>query len=207
MANLSDSFGTIKVEKVGKEFLEFLNIVQGKDSDAYYTLVDREDFNGVEPDKDGNLTFDFSTFGRWNYGNNIEGYLRGDWMVNTDSDKKAHTKLHKAIIDKDGSVIIEYTDSDGSTDWIGTGVAELASREGEIYFNNCFNDEIMSIKRYAELYGYDDEIEVMESLHGDEAADAYVKYIEGWKKDHEFISGSSEPACADEWYDNEYEQE
>lgn len=204
MANLSDAWGTIEVEKVGQEFLDFLEAVQG--GDAYYLLVESESLDGAKPDKDGNLSVDFSTSGRWSYTNNLEGYLGGQWM-HEDESKEAYAKFIKALEKKDGRVSVEYTDSDVSMDWMGTGMAELIAHEGEPVLSGDFHDEEMSVAGFARLNG-DDELWALSYLHGEEAGEAYDKYLEQWKKDH---SGPKfegmNPSSPDEWYDNEYEEE
>ncbi len=199
MANLSDAFGTVTVEKVGAEFVEFLEIAQG--GDAYYKLAEIENYEDIKPDKNNDLEFDFSTMGRWAYYNNLEGYLEGNWMNNDEKTKKAHKKFLKALKTKDGCVTVEYTDSDLSMDWMGTGVAQL-DKEG---FNDNFEGVDIVLAKFAKLYGYT-ELEAFEYLHGYEAMEAYDKYVEQWKKDHHFVEGGSEPAGPEEWYDNEYEE-
>lgn len=206
MANITDAFGTITVKKVGKEFLEFLNKVQGEDSQAYYTLVDREDIKGAVRDKNNNLKFDFSTFGRWSYFSNLEGYLKGDWMNESNNDKKAYDKFIKAMIENNGLVKVEYTDSDSAMDWMGKGEFTMSVKNGKIQFTDNFNEQRVSIIGYAELYGYS-EIEALDMLYGDEVSEAYQKYVEEWKKNHtgpEF--NGIEPAGPSEWYDNEYSE-
>src|SRR5690606_13981685 len=114
MANLSDAFGNIIVDKVGKEFLEFVNTVQRPD--AYYVLVDNSDIEGVEPDENGDMSFDFCTPGRWSYENNLRGYLEGEWLKERpDKHVDAYDNLIKAIKEKNGRIIVEYKDSDTAT--------------------------------------------------------------------------------------------
>ena len=198
MANLSDAFGGIKVNKVGKEFLVFLNAVQGEKSEAYYTLVDPYDLSELKADDDGDITFDFSTSGRWSYSNNIEGYLQGKWLTERgEYDKKAYNKFIKALKTKKGSVIINYTDSDGGMNWMGTGQATLSA---DASFNNDFNEEVITVAGYAELCGYN-EHEALDMLYGDEVVDAYNKYVEDLTKNNTVI------AAPGEWHENIYEVE
>jgi len=197
MANLSDAFGTIEVKSIGAEFIEFLNTVQNKDT--YYSLVELIDID-KEPDEHGNLSFNFSTSGRWDYGSNLEGYLQGKWMVKT-KEKRAYQKFISALKRKDGSVTVTYTDSDRSNDWMGTGVAELSIINNKVNFTDTFNDEHITISGYAELCGYDD-YEALELLHGDDIASQYSKYIKEW--DHIESEGIA-PLGPDDWYKYEYE--
>ena len=201
MANLSDAFGNIIVQKVGKEFLEFLRTVQ--DKDAYYTLVSNLD--DLIPDDDGDIEFDISDSGRWAYENNIDGYLNGEWMQGED-DKKAYDKFIAAIKEKDGVVSIEYQDSDTAMDWMGSGYAELSSNNGEISYSKDFTEERITIERFAEQQGETQEW-ALEYIYGDEVADKYYKYVDEWKKTHDFIEGREEPACPEEWYNNEYQED
>lgn len=204
MANLSDAFGEITIKKVGAEFLEFIKIAQG--DSAYYTLIDEEDLQDVSPDEVGDITMSFMASGRWSYDNNIEGYLQGLWMMADSVRKEAYDKFIKALKDKEGSVRIEYTDSDSANDWMGTGYAELWVLNGEIEFTSSFNDEPITLQGYANLCGYADD-EALGILYGDEVADKYSKYVHEWRKEHTFVLGVSEPASPGEWYDNEYKEE
>lgn len=138
MANLSDAYGTIRVHKVGKEFLRFLNRVQGEKSDAYYTLVDREDLN-VEADENNNLELKFSTFGRWAYKNNIEGYLKERWL-NSDVDKRAYARLLAVMVQKKGSIEIVYEDSDPALGWSEEGSFTMSIENGELAFTEETRD-------------------------------------------------------------------
>jgi len=148
MANISDGYGDITVRKVGKEFLQFINKVQ---EGAYYLLVDSTD--GVVPDKNGDVGFTFGAGGRWNYGSNIDGYLKGEWM-NGDKEKKAYNKFIEAFIKKKGMINIDYTDSDMATDWMGEGTFEMSVGENEeIEFSGNFNEESITLERFAEHNG------------------------------------------------------
>lgn len=202
MANLSDAWGDITVTNVGKEFVEFLNEVQGED--AYYTLVDREDLKDVKIDKDNNLKMPFSTYGRWAYDNNIEGYLNGTWMG---EHQEAYDKFIKAMKDKNGFVQIEYKDIEGGSEFMGAGVAELSVDEGEIMFNSNFEDMDYTVANLAELNG-DSQYWALEYLYGDEVIVEYDKYVEKWHEDHkgDKFRGMN-PASPGEWYENEYEEE
>lgn len=204
MANLSDAFGDVIIEKVGKEFLEFIYKVQG--DDAYYTLVDKYDVKDNVPDKDGDLKFSFGTSGRWAYSNNVEGYLNGTWMGNNEKEKKAYAKFISALKKKNGSVTIEYTDSDTAMDWMGTGVATLSVIDGEVSFHDDFESETITISGYAKLNG-DDEHWALEYIYGEEVGEEYDKYVEKWKQEHEYKKGDSEPAGPDEWFTNDYKPE
>lgn len=205
MANLSDATGTITVERVGKEFLEYLNTVQGEKSDAYYTLVDRADLMDAAADEKGNLSMMFSTFGRWDYGSNIQGYLQGTWMSEVE-DKKAYNKFIKALKKKGGVVDIEYTDCDTAMDWMGSGGFRLHIEEGKVTFSEGFEEENITVIAYAKMSGIS-EIEAVEYLHGDDVANEYDKYVEDWKKNNTLVKGETEPAGPSEWYDNVYQGE
>ena len=208
MANLSDAFGTITVESVGQEFLDYLKAVQGSEEQAYYKLVELDQLENVKPDEKGNLIIDFSTYGRWNYESNIKGYLLGEWANFTDdSDEKvAYNKLVDAIIEKKGVVDVDYTDSDGAMDWMGTGGFRLFAENGELHHASSFDEERITVSGYADMNGYS-EIEALEMLYGDEVAEKYDKYVKEWKATHEYKEGDSEPAGPSEWYDNEYQLE
>lgn len=205
MANLSDAFGEIEVKNVGKEFLEFITKVQAPD-EVYYRLCENDNLDNVKADKDNNVKFDFSTFGRWCYLSNVEGYLRGDWM-NEPKDKKPYEKFMKAFREKNGSVLITYTDSDTGMDWMGTGTIHMyVDKKGEIQFDEDSNTESVTIPAYAQLYGIT-EYDAVESLYGDEVTTAYEKYVDEWHKEHDYKPGESEPAGIAEWYYNDYEYE
>lgn len=135
MANISDAFGTVKVDKVGKEFIEYCKIA----GDNYYTLLGyRQDI--PEPKED--IEFEFSTYGRWNFRANLEGYLdpEGHWH-NEEAESEAYKKLCEAIFATDGSIRIEYTDSDEAMGWAGSGVAELSQIDGQLQFTSNFYDD------------------------------------------------------------------
>ena len=201
MANLSDAFGTVRVDGVGKEFLEFLDAVQGTEEKAYYKLVDIEDYREVEPDEKNNLEFKFQTFGRWSYGANLEGYLRGEWM-NGES-RGAWEKLIDALRDSGGFIEVDYKDSDTAMDWMGDGVAVLrVSSEygGDIEFHDSFESENITLEKYAEQQGFT-EYEALEYVYGDEVADKYKEYC-----DAEEAKGNT-PAKPDTWYESIYEDE
>lgn len=206
MANLSDGFGEITVEKVGKEFIEFLKAVQ--DDDAYYRLVEYPEVDELEADDKGNLNFEFSASGRWAYSNNIEGYLNGTWMKNRKVEIEAYHKFIEVLKAKKGLVTVDYKDSDVAMDWMSEGTAELGvDDEGEIYFVDNSTDKDLTVADFAEQQG-ETEKWALGYLHGEEALEAYENYLEDWKSDHEGpMYKGMEPACADEWYDNEYEQE
>jgi hypothetical protein len=138
MANVSDAHGTIRVEKVAKEFLEYLKAVQGKEEDAYYKLCEVHEFMGIIPNSTNNISFDFSACGRWNYGNNLRGYLEGSWMRDL-PEKKAYDNFIAALVKKKGRVIIEYQDRDGY-DWSGSGIAILEGTEGGPIFEDSFDE-------------------------------------------------------------------
>jgi hypothetical protein len=203
MANLSDAFGTITVEKVGKEFLEYLRKVQGSDKDAYYKLLEVDDLKQAEVDENNNLSLNFNTFGRWNYSNNVEGYLLGKWMQANEyvpeSHQKAYEKFVKAMVRKDGKVTIEYTDSDTAMDWMGTGEIVIEAHEGELALSEAWDEQSpITMEKYCKLYEAD-EYEALESLYGDEVAAEYDKYVESKKGEKPL-----EPA---EWFDKVYEYE
>lgn len=196
MANLSDAFGTIRVKRVGKEFLAFLKKVQGEKSDAYYTLVDRDDLTATV-NENGDLTIEFNTFGRWSYSSNIEGYLMGEWM-HSDNDKTAYERFIKAFIKADGEIEIDYQDSDPACDWMGKGIWSMTVENKEVKYHDGFVTDDVSISGYAEMNG-ESEHWALAYIHGDDAANAYDKYLEENK--------DKEPVDADTWYDNIYEME
>ena len=172
MANISDGYGTITVEKVGHELKEFLTVVQDK---AYYLLVD--DVDNLNPDSEGDVEFTFGAGGRWSYENNIRGYLEGEWM-NGEKEKKAYNKFVRALKKKDGMVSIEYTDSDVSMDWMGVGRFDMSVDEDKtVQFSHEFEEEPVTIERYAEVNGETTRW-ALEYIYGDEVADKYDKYAE-----------------------------
>lgn len=197
MANLSDAWGEIKVFRVGKEFLEFLNKVQGPDSSAYYTLVDPEDLDGVEADEDNNLTMSFSTFGRWSYENNIEGYLDGKWMSN---DQEAYAEFIEAVKKNDGVIVIEYKDSEGGSQFMGEGVAVLKVLKGEVCLDTSFSDEEYTIGNFAKLQDESQEW-ALGYLYGEDTLDLYGKYIDTCEK------ANSKPVDPETWFETIYEGE
>jgi hypothetical protein len=211
MANLSDAFGTITVDRVGVEFLDFLRKVQGKEKDAYYKLVEIEDLNNAQPTPNGNLKMDFNTFGRWNYFTNVEGYLGGNWMEANEYVPKSHEvaykKFVKAFNAKNGKITIKYTDSDSAMDWIGTGKVEVVPENGGVSISEAFKEDRMTMHNYCKLYNADLD-EAIESLYGDDVAAAYEKYKAKQNANlptNEIVERS--PADFDEWLENEYEGE
>ena len=195
MANLSDAVGKIKVEKVGAEFIEYIKKIQNKE--AYYLLIDEEALAVATPDADNNLSINFATFGRWSYEGNINGYIDGEWM-HDEEQKSAYNKFIAALIEKDGSVSIEYTDSDIAMDFMGTGESSLYAEDGEKVFHNDFDCEEVSIAGYSNLYG-DDEEESLLIMYGDNASEARDLYLKNCLK-----SGEKAVSC-DDWYTNIYE--
>lgn len=186
---------------MGKEFLEFLDAVQGTEEKAYYKLVDIEDYKDVEPDEKNNLEFKFQTAGRWSYGNNLEGYLNGSWMNN--ENQGAWEKLIDALRDSGGCVEVDYKDSDAAMGWMDEGVATLrvSSEEGGgIEFNDSFESENITLEKYAEQQGFT-EYEALEYVYGDEVADKYKEYC-----DAEEAKGNT-PADLEKWYESIYEDE
>lgn len=170
MANISDGYGTITVEKVGHELKEFLSVVQ---KDAYYLLVD--DVDNLEPDSDGDVEFTFGAGGRWNYESNIRGYLEGDWMSG-EKEKKAYNKFIRALKKNDGLVSIEYTDSDTSMDWMGAGRFDMfVDEDKKVQFSHEFNEEPVTIERYAEVNGETTRW-ALDYVYGDEVGDKYDEY-------------------------------
>ena len=202
MANLSDAYGTIIVERVGKEFIDYLRAVQGTDEQAYYKLIEIEDLNKAKPDKNGDLKIDFSTFGRWSYSSNYEGYLKGEWgnFTEDSKEKKAFNKFLNAMVKKNGVVDIDYTDSDPSMDWMGTGGFRMEVVDGQIAYSESFESQDMTISGYAELNN-EDQYWALEYLKGDEVVAEYDKYSDKCKK------AGKEPVEPENWYDNIYEDE
>lgn len=195
MANISDGYGDITVRKVGKEFLQFINKVQ---DGAYYLLVDSTD--GVVPDENGDISFTFGAGGRWNYGSNIDGYLKGDWMTG-DKEKKAYDKFIKVLTKKNGTVTIDYTDSDTSMDWMGDGVFEMSvSEDGQVEFSDSWTEESITLEKSAERNG-ESTYWALEYIYGDEVATKYSQYAEKLEKE------GKEPVAPEVWYDTLYEEE
>lgn len=198
MANVSDAWGTVRVSKAGKEFIDFVKTVQG--DNAYYTLVDSVD--GEEPDEDNNLVFTFSAAGRWSYEDNLDGYLGGKWM-REDNDLKAYKKLINDLNRTGGSIEIEYSDSDMATCWMGNGVATLrAGEDGKAVYDNNFDSEDITVSGYADHEGIT-EFEALDCLYGSEVSEAYLKYVEKWKEEHKSTEGLPEP---NEWYESIHEE-
>lgn len=198
MANLSDAYGTVRVSRAGKEFVEFVKAVQGPD--AYYLLVDSID---NEPDSENDLEFTFGANGRWAYEANLDGYLGGEWMKE-DAESEAYGKLLEDLKRTGGSIEIEYTDSDTATDWMGEGLATLrVAEDGTIEYNNDFNSEPITVTRYADQQGLT-EFEALDYLYGDEVSDKYLEYIEKWKEEHKSTDGMPEP---NEWYESTHIKE
>lgn len=204
MANLSDAYGTITVTKVGKEFIEFVK--QAQDKDAYYVLVDEESLDDAKVQENGDLSFSFSTSGRWNYGNNIEGYLDGKWLQTREELKAAYDNFIEALEKKKGEVTVEYQDSDTAMDWMGDGVATLRVIAGDVLFVDDFSSTDITIPKFAEAQG-ESEYWALSYIYGDEVSDKYDKYVDEWNKNNEFKEGDTEPAGPAEWYDNEYQME
>lgn len=204
MANLSDAFGTISVERVGRELLEFLKDVQGTEGKAYYKLIEIDDLNNAKVDKNNNLEMDFNTFGRWNYFTNVEGFLGGNWMKASEYTPKSHEvaykKFIKALNDRNGKITIEYTDSDSAMDWIGTGMVEVTPNNGGVSVNESFDEHNMTLELYCKLYQADEE-EALEYMYGDEVSAEYMKYVKQCEKDGKEFKGAAE------WFDNIYEEE
>ena len=198
MANLSDAFGDIIVEKVGKEFIEYLKTVQGDDQ-AYYLLVDMDQLERAEVDEDGDLSLSFSTAGRWAYSNNIEGYLKGEWMHDDDK-KEAYEKFSKALIAKNGVIDISYTDSDTAMDWMGTGNYRISVLDGALSISDSFEEERITLTGFAELQG-EDAYWALGYIYGEEVCEVYDKYVDECKEK------GVEPVEVDKWYDTIYESE
>lgn len=194
MANISDGYGNVIVERVGQELKEFLQTVQ---KDAYYLLFDDPD--NIEVDENGNAQFTFGAGGRWNYENNLRGYLEGDWM-NGEVEKKAYNKFIRAFKKKDGLISIEYSDSDTAMDWMGEGEYNMSVCEGEIIFGHDFQEEHVTIERLAEVNG-ETEAWALEYIYGDEVYEQYDKYV----KETEKKGGVAVTPSV--WYDTIYEEE
>jgi uncharacterized protein YbjQ (UPF0145 family) len=203
MANISDAFGTIVVKHVGREFLNYLRTVQGSESQAYYKLVEIDQLDQAEVSVDGEVVIDFSTGGRWYYGNNLKGYLQGEWMRASEYTPKSHQEAYdefvEAVKKKDGIVSVEYTDSDTAMDWMGVGSYTMQGRNGEVEFGEVFDEERITLERYCELYDYTWQ-EAIEWLYGDEISEAYFKHKEQQRAnlpENEIIESS--PAEFEEW--------
>lgn len=191
MANVSDGYGNVIVERIAPELKEFLQKVQ---KDAYYLLFDDPD--NIEPDENGNAQFTFGSGGRWNYESNLRGYLEGSWM-NGEEEKKAYNRFIRALKKKDGLISVEYSDSDTSMDWMGEGEFNVSVCDGEVMFEHDFQEERITLERFAEANGENTRW-ALEYIYGDEVAEQYDKYA---KKKGEL---AVEP---DVWYDTIYEEE
>lgn len=191
MANVSDGYGDVRVDRVGQELKDFLTVVQ---DGAYYYLFD--DVENIEVTPNGNAEFTFGSGGRWNYEANIRGYLEGEWM-NGEKEKEAYDKFIDAFKKKNGKITIEYTDSDTAMDWMGEGIYQMSVEEGEIQYTHSFKEERITLERFAEQNGESLEW-ALEYIYGDEVAEAYAKYK---KEKGELAVG------ADVWYDTIYEEE
>jgi len=200
MANISDGYGTITVEKVGHELKEFLSVVQ---EGAYYLLID--DVDNLNPDSNGDVKFTFGAGGRWSYETNIRGYLEGEWM-NGEKEKPAYDKFIKEFKEKNGSLLIEYTDSDTAMDWMGEGVYQMTVIDGEIDFSHNFEEERITLERFAEQNG-ESTYWALEYIYGDEVSGEYDEYLRQWHENHILVKGSMEPAEPEDWFDNIYESE
>lgn len=205
MANISNAQVTISAEKVGKQLVEYINAVNK--SGAYYLIVDGNPTLDMV-DSEGNLNFESSAGGRWNYTNNLHGYFDSDdmWTLGDDA-QEAYDKLCKAIIRRGGQVSVDFTDCDPATAWMGSGVAVLEEVDGEVVFSSNWEDEDYTVENFAAMQG-EDVFWALGYMYGEEVGEAYEKYLEEWKKDH---SGPEfegmDPAGADEWYDNDYKEQ
>lgn len=217
MANLSDADIHITAEKVGKELVNYINANTDTDYAIVYGPIDLS-----EVDENGDVDINSSSSGRWAYSNNLEGYFDAgrvkDWLgVNSDyeymkeefrdgykqkanANYEAYLALIEAIKRTGGRVDIEYTDCDPATGWMGDGTAMLELVDGEVVFSQDFNEEKLSIARFAEIQG-ESEYWALEYIHGDEVAEAYDKYLKQCKKE------DTKPADVDTWYDEIYEEE
>lgn len=191
MANISDGYGTVVVERVGQDLKDFLAVVQ---KEAYYLLFD--DIENVEVDNNGNAEFQFAAGGRWNYETNLRGYLEGEWM-NSEEEKKAYNKFIRAFKKKDGLICVEYTDNDTAMDWMGEGQYNMSVCEKEIIFDHNFDSENITISKFAEANG-ESEYWALEYIYGDEVATQYDEYAKKAGKD------AVEPG---EWFETIYESE
>jgi len=187
MANISDGYGNVLVERVGHDLKEFLQVVQ---KDAYYELFD--DIDNMNPDSNGDVEFTFGAGGRWNYEANIRGYLEGEWM-NGEAEQKAYNKFIRAFKKKDGLISIEYTDSDTSMDWMGEGEYNMSVCDGEIVFGHDFQEEHVTLERYAEQNGESTRW-ALEYIYGDEIAGQYDDYVAQCEKE------GKEPVEPENWY-------
>lgn len=191
MANLSDAYGKITVEKVAKEFVEYLNVAQG--AGAYYLLCEDSQYKYANIDEDNSMSFAFSSFGRWNFGSNLEGYLDGNWMQ-SDEEKAAYNKFIEALTEKEGRVLVEYHDSDPAMGWMGEGVAQLEVVDGAIRFQEEFTDKELTISSFAKSHNSSQEW-ALEYIYGEEAAEEYDKYVKIAKN----------PVTPEEWFNSIYE--
>lgn len=197
MANLSDAFGTITVEKVASEFLDYAKIA----SKNYYNLADSSDLESVVPDDNNSASFSFSTFGRWSFCASLENYLDPAGIWHQDGDEKvAYERLSEALLKTNGQIVYEYTDSDSAMGWMGTGVAQLEVVDGELRYTDNFDEEDISIRGYADLTG-NSIAESIDILYSYEASEAWVNYVEKCEKE------GVKPADPDMWFNDIYEEE
>lgn len=195
MANISDAYGTITVERAGQDLVYFLKVVQEK---AYYILID--DVDNLTADSDGYVEFTFGAGGRWSYNTNIQGYLLGDWM-NGEKEKEAYDKFIKAFKEKKGLLVIEYSDSDVAMNWMGKGFFQMGvDDDGEIEFSDNFEEEEVTIKALAEANG-EDTYWALEYIYGEEVSEKYDEYAEKCEKE------GKEPATPEVWFESIYEEE
>lgn len=155
MADLSDAKGVIKVKKIGNELINYLLIAQ---NDAEFKLIETP-LDEIEVTR-GNFEINFQTCGKWSYESNIMGYLNGDWFKD-----RSYAIFLNYLKAKNGSVTIEYVDSDIANDWIGSGFAKLSANKGKVEFESHFDEQEVSLDSYAELYGYKIE-EAAKLLYG-----------------------------------------
>lgn len=219
MANLSSAEVEITVEKVGKEFLDYVKATNEQAGD--YVIV--YDGFSEELDENGDLHIVGSSSGRWAYSNNLEGYFDQnrvkDWLgVNSDyawlkdeakkkeyleqSNKQygAYLKLVEAIKEKNGRVEINYTDCDPAMDWMGSGGAVLELQDGEVTFSHGFDEESLDVTAYAEMNDIS-ITEAFEVVHGEEPAEKWSEYVKECEKKGE------EPKDPQVWYDEDFEWE
>lgn len=133
MANLTTAKVTIIAHKVGPQLKRYID---DSTQYSYDILSDYGSGYGLEK-RDETWTFEGYGTGRWNYGNNVDGYFGGkDGWFGPDSEcLVSYRELAEAIVSTRGSLAIEWTDYDPG-EWIGQGDAYLGTDEvGNLSFS------------------------------------------------------------------------
>lgn len=211
MANCSSAVVEISVDKVGKEFLEYVKTV----GDPEYHIIS-DDLSSVEADENNNLYVEGWATGRWSYSNNLEGYFEpsrvaqwlgvgADYSWVEEQEKRdqyareslesyiAYKKLSEAMVERDGKITIAYTDEEGGNGFISKGIATIQAVGGELTLTDDSETYDYNVVNGMEYLGYDTLEEAIEILHGDEALTAYKEARPEDQRSAEDF---------DEWYEN-----